>query len=197
MIWLLDYFWCLLTLSKAQISIPPQRGMCLECKQYTSSFSNLFWANALFAVKAAGRIGGTTNVKISNELSNISCKVPWKNQNIGIDDSFLIFYFKNVQYPLIFKSFRNLLTPFLCHMYKEYDIPTRPIERKTPIDLMKSRWNLKSNGGGNSIDRTSSPFVVMNPKCRTYYEAYTFYYCAFLYFAFEVHELIHERGLGT
>ena len=58
--------------------MPPQREMCLECKQYIPFFSNLFCANALLAVKAAGKIGGTTKVKISNELSSVSLKDPCK-----------------------------------------------------------------------------------------------------------------------
>lgn len=48
-------------------------------------------------------------------------------------------------------------------MYIEYDIPTSPMAKKTYIDLKKSRLNLKSNGGGNKMERTSSPFVVIKP----------------------------------
>ena len=48
-------------------------------------------------------------------------------------------------------------------MYIEYDIPTSPRNKNTYIDLKKSRLNLKSNGGGNKMERTSSPLVVMNP----------------------------------
>ena len=145
-----------LTLSNAQISIPPQREMCFEWRQYMPSFSSLFWAKALLAVRAAGKIGGTTNVKISKELSSISFNDPW--------------HWKKWIYEMtIFNNDWKLtisieLTPFLCHIYSEYVIPTNPIDKKTPMDLIKSRWNLKSNGGGKSIDRTSSPFVVMKPN---------------------------------
>lgn len=40
---------------------------------------------------------------------------------------------------------------------------------RTPMNLYVSLLNLKSTGFGNSIERTSSPFAVENPKCKRKY----------------------------
>jgi hypothetical protein len=56
--------------------MPPQRQMCLEWRQWIPFFSSRFWAYALLAVMAAGRIGGTTNVKMSKLFKRISSMVP-------------------------------------------------------------------------------------------------------------------------
>ena len=58
------------------MSIPPQRQMCLECKQKIPFFCRRFCEKALLAVRAAGRMGGTTNVRMSRLFSRISSMVP-------------------------------------------------------------------------------------------------------------------------
>ena len=67
-------------------------------------------------------------------------------------------------------------------MYIEYDIPTSPIAKKTYIDLKKSRLNLKSNGGGNKIERTSSPLVVVNPNIKIWVDdIYVYHIYIYIY----------------
>ena len=58
------------------MSMPPHKGMCFECRQKIPDFSSRFWAKALFAVRAAGKIGGTTNVKMSRLFKMHSATVP-------------------------------------------------------------------------------------------------------------------------
>ena len=70
------------TLSKAQMSMPPQSEICLEWRQKIPFFSSLFCAKALLAVSAAGRIGGTTKVKMSKLLSTISWMVPYTKMKL-------------------------------------------------------------------------------------------------------------------
>lgn len=71
-----EYSMLMLTLSKATTSMPPHNEMCFECKQKMPIFSSLFWAKALLAVRAAGRMGGTTKVRMSKLLRRISSRVP-------------------------------------------------------------------------------------------------------------------------
>jgi len=87
-----------LTLSKATTSIPPQRQMCFEWRQWIPFFSSRFCAYALLAVMAAGKMGGTTNVRMSRLFSRISSIVPFN------------------RYDLIFNCQRTCFTPSLTAM---------------------------------------------------------------------------------
>ena len=50
----------------------------MEWRQKIPLFSSLFWANALLAVSAAGRMGGTTNVRMSRLFRMHSATVPYE-----------------------------------------------------------------------------------------------------------------------
>ena len=58
------------------------------------------------------------------------------------------------------------------------------------MDLRKSRWNWKSNGGGKRIERTNSPFVVIKPSKKRnkdaleYWQPYLFVWQLLLIFRF-------------
>ena len=64
------------TLSKQTTSSPPHMVMHLELRQKIFCFRKRRWANEVVAVRAAGRMGGTTTVNRSNELRMISAMVP-------------------------------------------------------------------------------------------------------------------------
>lgn len=69
------------TLSKQATSTPPLKLMCLALRQKIFLSLRRRCANAVVAVKAAGSMGGTTNVTISSEWRIISFVFPWLFKN--------------------------------------------------------------------------------------------------------------------